>query len=537
MNDTSPRIRLSIWLLALATLWWVSSAPGDAWAQKAPERRMLSDLDSEIQKPNAVQHDKVDTAIGQAAALSDYESTLDLSVVSAPAPKQDAVADRLLFESDQARVKFNVDAVLQQSGVTGSWWNLSGSFAPEADYKLDRAWAESWIKPGVRVDFNTDDRLSLYAGLSYVGSGNIGRDVFEQGNRGLVSVEDAYLGMRYKLPDDRSTLDFSYGRQPYKIGSGMLVSVGAMNGFERGATTTFARRAWEEAGVVRWTRGRVSLDGFYLDPNELRTSDTSTRLAGSKLEWNPGPKQTLGVAFFNVFESTFPYVAAPVQFLPNGREGLNTVQVYRNWSPLPELVPNWTLSADYAHQWNDGIAMTADAFSGESSYSFAQLPFMPKLGYTFRSFSGDDPTTSEFEKFDPLFYEGAPPLWATGSNGSFNFLNSNLIAHRISLNLTINPQNFMNFYYWRIHAEEVNSPLQFGQAGRIVTSGGEPELVSGVPDSHLSDDFYIEYTRVISSHVFLTTGVAISVPGQGLESLIADPKTWTGGLINVTVKY
>lgn len=448
-----------------------------------------------------------------------------------------ASGDRLLFESDRARIKFSMDAVLQQSGVTGSWWNLSEQFAPEAGYKLDRAWAESWIKPGVRVDLNASDRLALYAGLSYVGSGNIGRDVFEQGNRGLVSVEDAYLGARYELRDESSTIDVSYGRQPYKIGSGMLISVGAMNGFERGATTTFARRAWEEAGIIRWTRGKLSLDGFYLDPNELRSSDTNTRLAGTKLEWNPKANQTLGIAYFNVFESIFPYVAAPIQLLPDGREGLNTLHVYRSWSPFQGAVPGWTVSGDYAHQWNDRIDMSAHAYSAETGFSFMQLPLTPKLAYAFRSFSGDDPATSRFEKFDPLFYEGAPPLWATGSNGSFSFLNSNLLAHRVSLNLTFNPQNFVNIYYWHVRADEVNSPIQFGQAGRVNASGGEPQLVSGVPEPHLSDDFYFEYTRILTPQIFLTTGVAVSVPGHGLEVLIDDPKTWTGGLMNLTVKY
>ncbi len=93
-----------------------------------------------------------------------------------------------------------------------------------------------------------NDMAHLYSGLSYVGSGNIGRDVFEQGNRGLFGIEDGYFGLRVGDREESSELDISYGRQQYKIGSGMLISVGAYNGFERGATTSFARRAWEEAG-------------------------------------------------------------------------------------------------------------------------------------------------------------------------------------------------------------------------------------------------------------------------------------------------
>lgn len=510
-------------LLLLGTLQSGLCQPCDA--QEIPEPAMPEDrlyLQDSITTPDSIER-HTEHLFG--------ESTLT-TTQSPSTPK-----DPLLIESGPTRVKFSLDAVFQQSGVTGSWWNLSEKFAPDAGYKLDRGWAETWIKPGVRIDTVMSDELSLYAGVSYVGSGNIGQDVFEQGYRGYWGVEDAYIGTRFQLPDEESTLDVSYGRQPYKIGSGMLIAVGAMNGFERGATTTFARRAWEEAGIVKWTRGTVSLDGFYLNPNELRSGDTNTRLAGSKLEWNPDANQNLGVAYINAFESIYPYVAAPIQLIPDGRQGLNTVHSYGRWTPLPDTQPGWHVGGDYAHQWNDRIQMSANAYSAETGYAFSDLRLAPRLVYAFRSFSGDDPGTRRFEKFDPLFYEGAPPLWATGSNGSFSFLNSNVEAHRISLNLTLTPQSFMAFYYWRIRADEVNSPIQFGQAGRVAASGGEPRLVAGVPDPHLSDDFYVEYTRVITQNVFLTTGVAVSVPGDGLRDLVDDATTWVGGLVNLTVKF
>lgn len=468
------------------------------------------------------------------------------SSVTAQAPAATVVStgttaappDPLSISSGPTTVKLSLDAVFQQSGVTGSWWNLSEQYAPDANYRTDRAWLESWIKPGVRVDTAANEWLTLFSGVSYVGSSNLGRDVFEQGYRGYWGVEDAYLGARLRLPDEESTLEVSYGRQPYKIGSGMLISVGAMNGFERGATTTFARRAWEEAGIVKWTRGTLSLDGFYLNPNELRSSDTGTRLAGTKLEWNPAANQSLGIAYLNIFESTFPYVAAPVVLLPEGRQGVNTVHLYGRWNPLPEALPGWHLAGDFAHQWNDRIQMSAQAYNAETGYHFAEVPLAPRFAYAFRQFGGDNPATAGFEKFDPLYYEGAPPLWATGSNGSFNFLNSNLRAHRLSLNLTLDPRNFMAFYYWRVRADQLNSPIQFGQAGRIVVSGGEPELISGVTDPHLSDDFYAEYTRVLTPQIFLTAGVAVSIPGRGLRELIVvDSKTWVGALVNVTMKF
>jgi hypothetical protein len=445
--------------------------------------------------------------------------------------------DPLAFGNDRVKVKVSVAGVAQSSGVTGSWWNLSDTFAPSAGYQADRAWGEAWIKPGITTELKIAPTSHLYSGLSYVGSGNIGRDVFEQGNRGLYAIEDGYLGLRMGDRQRDSQLDVSYGRQPYKIGSGMLISVGAYNGFERGATTSFARRAWEEAGLVKWSKGPLSIDGFYLNPNELKSSDTRTRLAGAKSELDIGQSQTVGLAFMNVFESTLPYLGAPFVLLPNGREGLSTLHSFTRWNPFREIAPAFYFAGDYAHQWNDRINMSSNAFSGELGNQLQDLPFRPKLSYTFRSFQGDDPSTAKFEKFDPLFYEGSPALWATGSNGSFSFVNSNVQSHRLFFNMSVSQRDTISFYYWNVRADQANSPIQFGQAGRLVVVGGEPQLVTGVPNKHLSDDFYIENFRILSPNMYLTTGLAISIPGSGLRQLVADPATWYGGLVSFAFNY
>lgn len=467
------------------------------------------------------------------SALEESTATeLDPAAMGGAAPP-----DPLSVTTDRLRVKFSLSGVMQTSGVLGSWWNLSEQFAPDAGYQTDRAWGEAWIKPGVTVDYALNDSVAVYSGLSYVGSGNIGLDVFEQGNRGIYAVEDAYLGSRLGSSPEDLQLDVSFGRQSYKIGSGMLISVGAINGFERGATTSFARRAWEEAGLVKLQRETLSLEGFYLDPNELRSSDTFTRLAGTKLEKELGKDQYLGVAYMNVFESIYPYVKAPVQLIPGGREGLNTIHSYVRWNPLPQTLSGFYVAGDYAHQWNDQIAMSSNAFSGEIGNQFQEVSMTPKLVYAFRSFQGDDPTTAVYEKFDPLFYEGSPPLWASGSNGSFSFLNSNVQLHRLQFSLNVTERDTFSFYYWHLRADQTNSPLQFGQAGRVVVIGGEPQLVSGVSNSHLSDDFYIEHFRILSPNWYLTTGAAVSIPGNGLRELVDDPATWYGALVSIAYQY
>jgi hypothetical protein len=492
-------------------------------------------LSSDMEKPTSESEAESESGVADQAGVNS-DGSEDIPQI-APQPANPASSDPLSITTDQLRVKFGVSGVAQSSGVLGSWWNLSEQYAPDSNYNPDRAWGELWIKPGVTADFSANESVALYSGLSYVGSGNVGLDVFEQGNRGIYAVEDAYLGTRLGSSPDEGQLDVSYGRQQYKIGSGMLISVGAMNGFERGATTSFARRAWEETGLVKLKRGAVSLEGFYLNPNELRSADSFTRLAGTKLETELGQEQYLGVAYMNVFESQYPYVKAPIQLLTDGREGLNTMHSYARWKPLPQQWSGFYVAGDYAYQWNEKIDMSSNAFSGEIGNQFVQLPRKPKLVYVFRSFQGDDPSTATYEKFDPLFYEGSPPLWASGSNGSFSFLNSNVQLHRLQFSVNLSQRDVFSFYYWHLRADQINSPLQFGQAGRVVVIGGEPQLVSGVPNSHLSDDFYVENFRIISPNWYLTTGAAVSIPGRGLRELVDKPETWFGALVSLAFQY
>jgi hypothetical protein len=512
--------------LLLPFLWAAATA-------KAQSTSLMSDGGIAEKRGKSEETTPFQDAESASAQNTDIQETKEESLPKTPQNP----SDPLTVATERFRVKFGLSGAVQPTGGIGSWWNLSESFAPDAAYKPDRLWNEGWMKASMTTDFTLSESLALYSGLSYVGSGNLGRDVFEQGNQGIIAVEDAFLGTRFANPAEELKIDVSYGRQPYKVGSGMLLSVGALNGFERGATTSFARRAWEEAGLIKLQRGTISWDGFYLNPNELRSGDTFTRLAGTKVETRQEDNQSIGLAYFNVFESEYPYAAAPLQLIPQGREGLNTMHTYMQWNPAPLAIPGFYIAGDYAYQWNERIAMSSHAFSGELGTLWSQLPWTPKSAYTFRSFQGDDPSTSRFEKFDPLFYEGSPALWASGSNGSFSFLNSNVQVHRIQLSINPTQRDTISFYYWHLRADQTNSPLQFGQAGRIVAVGGEPQLVSGVPDSHLSDDFYLEHFRMLNPNWFLTTGGAVSVPGRGLRALVNDPTTWYGGIVSLAFQY
>jgi hypothetical protein len=111
-------------------------------------------------------------------------------------------------------------------------------------------------------------------------------------------------------------------------------------------------------------------------------------------------------------------------------------------------------------------------------------------------------------------------------------------AHRLSLALTVTPRDLVTFRYAHVRANELNSPVQFGQATRLTFTGGIPALATGVTTHHLSDDVLAEYTRVLTPNAYLTAGVGYSHPGRGLKNAAGGRvDAWTGAFANLVVRH
>ncbi|WP_235822671.1 alginate export family protein [Pseudogemmobacter blasticus] len=170
-----------------------------------------------------------------------------------------------------------------------------------------------------------------------------------------------------------------------------------------------------------------------------------------------------------------------------------------------------------------------------ASYSFADAPWSPSLTLGYQTFSGDDPNTAKLERFDPLYYQGSPSAWATGSKSASTFLNSNVNALTLALQLKPTQQDTLTIRYAHIRANELNSQIQFGQATRLDENGN---LVTGVTNAELADDIFLEYSRIINRNTFLTAGVSVSFPGAGIDNVIGgDASPWTGGFVNVVINF
>lgn len=356
-------------------------------------------------------------------------------------------------------------------------------------------------------------------------------------------MEEGYLGVRTELDEDWG-VEASFGPRVVRLGTGMLIANGGSDGFERGALKFGPREAWEMAGLLQVSRGPLKVTGFFLDANEMASNDTSNQLGGVDLRWDGDDGDFVGFTYLEVVESEAVYPqagpggAGPPNFIPGGREGLNTANLYARSSPFDGLLDDLSLSLDLAEQWSDEIYLRASGGRARAEYVFEDAPWRPTLGYHYQLFSGDDPNTTRLERFDPLYYDGSPSARATGSKSAMAFINSNVQSHNLTLRVNPTPKDIVTLRYAHVLVDELRSPVQFGQATRLDFSGGTSTVVSGVTDAHLSDDFFLEYTHIINPNIFLTGSYSISLPGGGIKNAAGgDAPNWTGAFINVVINY
>jgi hypothetical protein len=447
------------------------------------------------------------------------------------------------YDNDGFVVRGHFEAGLNAVSEQNLFWDFAATVAPAANYNPNKQWLEGYVKPGLSWSKSLDQYLTAYGKVSGVASGTEGLDAFEAGNTRRVTLEEGYIGLRAGNPDGRS-VDVSIGPREFKAGTGMLLANGGTSGFERGALKLGPRKAWEFAALGRVAFDGFSGTGFLIDPNELPSSNTSTSIAGADFRYDGAPGHFAGLTLGHVVQSTAPYPKAapggigPPSILANARDGLNFLNFYGRTNPFKGVLENLFVGIDFAYEWNRTIDLQAWGGRVQIGYVFTNLPWMPTLTYSYQTFSGDNPNTTKLERFDPLYFEGTPSSWSTGSKSSMVFINSNVNAHQVSLSVKPSERDTLTLRYTYIDANELLSPLQFGQATRLIVAGPNPALVAGVTTPHLSDDIFLEYTRAVTRNIYLTAGLSASVPGPGIAS-ITPTKTpvWTGGFVNVVVSY
>jgi hypothetical protein len=384
-------------------------------------------------------------------------------------------------------------------------------------------WLEGFVHAGVYGLVPVAGSTHAYAGLSAIGSGSVGRELFSDLTRSHAGVEDAYVGMvggSVSADGDRFAWTVSAGRQRFSIGDGFLIVNTATNGRDRAALQSNPRWAADMLATARVSYNAWRAEVFQLDPDELPAIDTRTRIQGVNVEGNPVAGLSVGLTGLRVPRSGYAYYTATEVL---GREGLRVADARMRWQPAPPGRDGPFVAAEAAQQSNAGFDMRARAWTGETGYVFARASWSPTISYRYARFSGDDPSTSRFERWDPLLSGGNGETWVQGINHFKVFQNSNLETHRIQARLRPDARLELVPQLWVFRADSTNN------------IGGNPAL-STLPSKDLGTEANLTVRYVVSRRVLLQGHLAATFAGRAVEeSLGISSGRWLSGMFFVRV--
>jgi hypothetical protein len=319
--------------------------------------------------------------------------------------------------------KFNFDAAWGTFGFANSLYRDVRADPPG---NLSDNWFEGYIKPALSAEYPIGESV-LYGKVSAVGERTYGAPPTLVGeSASSFKQEDLYLGWRSgTMMGSEDLLDFTAGRAPFKIGHGFLVWDGAGEGGSRGGFWSNARKAWRYAGIARIKPKHHTLEGFFLERDDVPEAETGTRLTGVNYEYSPAENSTFGFTYLRTF--------AHANVLP-ARDGMNVLNG-RIFTFVPGL-PDLSFEGEYAYEKNHNL-MHSNAWYAQGAYQLSKVPWKPKFSYRYAFFQGDNPATPTNEAFDSLytgFYDWG--TWWQGEIAGEYFLgNSNNISHQARVHI------------------------------------------------------------------------------------------------------
>jgi hypothetical protein len=323
-------------------------------------------------------------------------------------------------------------------------------------------------------------------------------------------VEDLYLGWRSgkALDIGENALDFTVGRTQYRIGQGFILWDGGGEGGSRGGFWSNARKAWAFAGVGRFKPKNHTLEGFYLDRDEVPESETGTRLYGANYELALGEANTLGATYLNFQTDSLP-----------DRDGMSVYNLRAYLAPFKQL-PGLSLGAEFAQEEN-GDLLSSTAWMAQAAYQLSKVSWQPKFSYRYAFFEGDDPSTATNESFDPLlpgFYDWGT-WWQGEIAGEYFLANSNLISHQLRVHLT------------------PSESLSGGLMGFVFQADQPATFAAGVTSDEIATELDLYADWKLNSNFIVSFIAAFATPGEAAEQGFGRTDDFTYGMVYVGYSY
>jgi hypothetical protein len=424
-----------------------------------------------------------------------------------------------IFENERSRFTFILNGGAGVFNDTDPWFGGYGDAFngtnPTAEDPLgsgSSAWVEGYVEPGIGGIFQLSDwPVYPYGAVSYLISGSAGHDIYNSGTRGHGDFEKLYAGMLWNLPRENALVDVSIGKQVYQVRDGFLLSkipVSTSIG-ERAALFLGPRLTSENTALFRARAFGFGLDAFLIEPSEIDEIATDTRLAGVNLQYQ-----------FSNWDAAFTYFYVPetksAYRTPDGRrltrEGLRTFNPSLSMTKLFGLDGSW-FKAEYAFQDHEDFDMSAHAGYVWGGYQAQHLPWRPSFSYRWSKFTGDDPDTRTFERFDPLF-SGGLGNFLPGIVFSKVYKNANLTTNRATF--SVKPAGNLEFIldYFHHRADERNN---LGGIGPLQT----------LASKDIGQEVTLTGFHYIGKNLFFQGIASVGIPGDAVErALGGDADNW-----------
>jgi hypothetical protein len=428
--------------------------------------------------------------------------------VTAVAEEEEKQEERTTGLPDWGEWKFNFDA---GAGAFGFDNSLYTNPHEDASGNLSDNWFESYVKPAISLDVPMEGGSVFFGKLSAVGERTFSAPPTVVGEAASsFMAEDVYAGWRSgtSLAIGEDALEITLGRAPYKIGHGLLLWDGAGEGGTRGGYWSNARKAWEYAAIGQFKVKNNTIQVFYLDRDELPTSETGTNLWGANYELALGENNTFGLTYLRTNAKTLPL-----------RKDMDVYDARAFTAPL-SILPDLSFELEYAQEEN-GEALSSTAYTAQVAYKLSKVGWTPQLSYRYAFFEGDDPTTPKSEGWDSLFagfYDWG--TWYQGEIVGEYFLgNSNLISHQVRLHLAPSESVSGGLIAFDFLLDQ---PASFGTG---VTSDKVAQEIDGYVDWKVNGNFTASFV------------LAYAEPDKAIEQAFQRTDAFTYGMVYLAYAF
>ncbi|GAA0307906.1 alginate export family protein [Rhodovulum strictum] len=442
--------------------------------------------------------------------------TLDLAPAPLPEAREAAPGFPVIHQDDRSKLTFILNTGVGVYSDSNAWFgapalfNGSNPLAGELPGS-GSTWAEAYLEFGIGGATRLGETdYYLFGAASGLFSASRGQDIFRDDGRDFLHPDKGYVGLLYADPDSGNSAQLSFGRQTWTLNDGFLISMvaGSSNAGERGATYLGPRNTTDFSAIFTREFGRARVALFYIDPDELEDLESNTTFAGANFGYEFTDAFSADASVITIHTSDSTYRTPGGDTL--AREGTTTWGLHGLYRPTTP--DHFWLEGEAYYQTNDDFAMSARAYYGTIGHIWKSVRWSPSISYRFASFSGDDPDTDSFERFDSMMSTGLGN-WLQGVSFGKVYRNANLNTHRIQANLS--PREGMNLTltWHRLRADEINN------------IGGNPAL-STLTSRDLGEEYTATLRWALDRNRYLQIVASHALPGKALKTIGADDP-WT----------